>query len=85
MTTTLTLDERIARELREIADSSGKPFGQVVNEILDVGLSARETPPQTGRYRLEPASLGQPLPGISLDKVLQLADALEDTEIARKR
>jgi hypothetical protein len=82
--TTLTIDERLARELKEIAHRSGRPFKQVVNETLQAGLGARKAPRKARRYRLAPASLGQPLPGIDLDKALQLADALEDAEIARK-
>jgi hypothetical protein len=58
---TLTLDERIARDLKEIAHRFGKPFRQVVNETLRAGLRAQKKL----RYRLEPASLGQPLPGSS--------------------
>lgn len=83
MRTTLTIDERLARDLKEIAHRSGKPFKQVVNETLHAGLSAKKAP-KARRYRLKPESLGQPLPGIDLDKALQLADALEDVEIARK-
>jgi hypothetical protein len=84
MRTTLTLDERLARDLKEIAHRSGKPFKQVVNETLHAGLNARKAAPKARRYRLKPSSLGQPLPGIDLDKALQLADSLEDVEIARK-
>jgi len=84
MKTTLTIDDRLARDLKEIAHRSGKPFKQVVNETLHAGLSALKAPPKARRYQLKPASLGLPLPGIDLDKSLQLADALEDVEIARK-
>lgn len=84
MRTTLTIDEGLARDLKEIAHRSGKPFKQVVNETLHAGLSARKTTRRARRYRLEPASLGQPLPGIDLDKALQLADSLDDVESARK-
>ena len=84
MRMTLTIDERLARDLKEIAHRSGKPFEQVVNETLCAALRARKSRPRARRYRLKPASLGQPLPGIDLDKVLRLADALEDVEIARK-
>ena len=84
MRTTLTIDERLARELKEIAHRSGRPFKQVVNETLHAGLDARKGPRKARHYRLTPASLGQPLPGIDLDKALDLADALEDVEIARK-
>ncbi|HEV2718704.1 MAG TPA: DUF2191 domain-containing protein, partial [Thermoanaerobaculia bacterium] len=84
MRTTLTIDECLVRDLKEIAHRSGKPFKQVVNETLHAGLSARKGPRRTRRYHLKPASLGQPLPGIVLDKALQLADSLDDVEIARK-
>jgi len=80
----LTIDERTARALKEIACRSGKPFEQVVNETLRAGLGGRKTVAPARRYRLKPASLGQPLPGIDLHKVLQLSDALEDLEIVRK-
>jgi len=84
MRTTLTIDDRLARNLKEIAHRSGKPFEQVVNETLHAGLTAQKAPPKARSYRLKPASLGQPLPGIDLDKTLQLADTLEDIAIARK-
>jgi hypothetical protein len=84
MRTTLTIDERLARHLKEIARRSGKPLKQVVNETLRAGLSAQKAPARVSRYRLKPSSLGQPLPGIDLDKALKVADALEDVEIARK-
>jgi hypothetical protein len=83
MRTTLTLDDRIAKALKTLAHSSGKPFKQVVNETLQSGLAASDSP--TPRpYRLKPASLGGVLPGINLDRALRLAAALEDEEIARE-
>ena len=84
MRTTLTIEERLARDLKEIAHRTGKPFKQVVNETLHAGLDAGKSGRRTRRYRLRPASMGKPLPGIDLDKALQLADFLEDLEIARK-
>lgn len=83
MRTTLTIDERIARDLKELAHRTGKPFKQVVNETLQAGLGSAKAH-RTRRYRLQPSSLGEPLPGIDLDKALQLADSLEDLEIAKK-
>ena len=84
MRMTLTIDERLARDLKEIARRTGKPFEQVVSETLRAGLRRARAPRRARRYRLKPSALGQPLPGIDLDKVLRLADALEDVEIARK-
>ena len=40
MRTTLTLDEQIAKALKEVAHRTGKPFKQVVNEALRAGLAA---------------------------------------------
>lgn len=83
MRTTLTLDDRIAKALKTLAHRSGKPFKQVVNEILRSGLAANEAPPPKP-YRLKPVALGGVLPGIDINKALKLAAALEDEEIARE-
>jgi len=83
MRTTLTIDDRIARHLKEIEHRSGKPFRVVVNEILQLGLAVKRAPIKLKR-RLRPASLGKVLPGIDFHKALALAGALEDQEIARK-
>ena len=84
MRTTLTIEDRIARDLKQIAHRSGKPFKVVVNETLQAGLAASQERPKPKRYRLRPASLGSVRPGIDLDKALTLADSLEDAELARK-
>ena len=83
MRTTLTLDDRVAKTLKSLAHNSGKPFKQVVDEILRAGLNARATP-SPRPYRLKPVSLGGVAPEVDLNKVLRLAAALEDEEIARK-
>lgn len=84
MRTTLTLEDRIARDLKQLAHRSGKPFKIVVNETLRAGLAAKQEIRPKKHYRLRPASLGGVLPGINLDKALTIADALEDEEVARK-
>ena len=73
----------MAEELRTLAHRTRRSFKNVVNEAIRTGLARRrQARPQ--RYRLEPASLGGVRPGFDLDKALQLADSLEDEEIARK-
>lgn len=84
MRTTLTLEDRIARDLKQIARRSGKPFKVVVNETLQAGLAASQERPKPKRYRLRPAALGGVRRGVNLDKALALADALEDEELAHK-
>ncbi len=81
MRTTLTLDEEIGSALKEKALRSGRTFKDVVNETLRAGL---ESTPKPRRYRLKPASLGGPVPGINLDRALRLADALEDEALAHR-
>ncbi len=84
MRTTLTLEDRIARDLKELAHRSGKPLKIVVNETLRAGLAARVKTSTKRRFRQRTASLGAVLPGFNLDKALAIADALEDEEIVRK-
>jgi hypothetical protein len=83
MRTTLTIDDAIARALKDLAHRSNKPFKQVVNETLRAGLSAPAARKRK-RYKVKPAALGGVLPGINLDKALALADAIEDQELAAK-
>ena len=84
MRTTITLDDRLGRALKNLAHRTGKPFKQVVNETLRAGLEAREAPPSARPYKLKPVSLGGALGGVDLTKALHLAAALEDEEIVRK-
>ena len=84
MRTTLTIEDRIARNLKEIAHRSGKPFKAVVNETLRAGLAVSQEKPKSKRYRLRPFSLGGVRRSIDLDKALALADALEDEQLLRK-
>ena len=82
--TTLTLDDRIAAQLKRIASDTSRPFKVVVNETLRAGLQARRATGGARPYRLKPVSLGEPRPGYDLRKSLALADALEDEEIVRE-
>jgi hypothetical protein len=84
MRTTLTLDDQLAKELKEVAHRAGKPFKEVVNETLRNGLSSKHARPSAKPFRLTTVSLGGVRPGVNLDKALSLADAIEDEEIARK-
>jgi hypothetical protein len=83
MRTTLTLDDPLARELKKLAAETGQPFKDVVNETLRAGLRGRTAPPRRP-YRLTPAAMGEPKPGVDLGKALQLADQLEDKAISAK-
>lgn len=79
MRTTLTLDDALALELKQLAAQTGKPFKQVVNETLRAGLQSRA--PAARPYRLKPASLGRPALGVDLVHALRVAETLEDQAI----
>jgi len=81
--TTLTLEPELARALRQRAHDSNRSFKDVVNEAIRAGL-APARPPRRRAYRLKPHHLGGVRPGVDLDKALQLAAALEDSDLARK-
>ena len=84
MRTTLTIDDRIAKALKDAAHRSGKSYKQVVNETLRAGLSANQSMDETKPYRLKPVSMGDVAPGYNLKKALELAEHLEDYEHSNK-
>ena len=71
MRTTLTIDDRIAKALKDLARRSNLPFKDVVNDILRAGLTAKGTR-NAKPYLVRPPALGGPMPGINLDKALAL-------------
>lgn len=84
MRTTLTIDDKLAEALKEAAYRSKKSFKEVINETLRAGLEAERRPHNAKPYKIKPVSLGGVFHGIDIDKALQLANVLEDEEIARK-
>jgi len=82
MRTTLTIEDGLITDLKEIAARQRLPFKKVVNQTLRAGLGALKNPTPRGRQTLRTFKMGTPR--IALDKALALAAALEDGEIARK-
>ena len=82
MRTTLTIEDDLARTLRERALLLNLPFKQVVNETLRRGLSpaVREEP---APYRVVPHHSGF-APGVDPLKLNQLSDQLEADEFVRR-
>ena len=77
MRTTLTLDDDVARQLREEARRTGRSFKEVVNDALRRGLSSGAAPsPRPPRFRVRPKACGFQ-PGIDLRKLNQLVDEME--------
>lgn len=77
MRTTLTLDDDVAARLQAEARRSGRPFRTVVNEHLRAALAQRRAIKALPPFRVEPRSMGGPLPGLSYDNVGALLDEAE--------
>ena len=81
MRTTLTIEDDLARMLRERARLLDLPFKQVVNDVLRRGMSpaVREDP---APYRVNPIHSGF-APGVDPLKLNQLNDQLEVEDFTR--
>lgn len=85
MKTKITIDDDLARMLKQRAADSGRSFKTVVNEALRAGLEQCQTSPARRPYRIKPAALGRAAGNIDLHKALQLAGQLENEELARRQ
>jgi hypothetical protein len=83
MRTTLTIDDDVARRLKEIAHRTGRSFKEVVNRALRAGVDDRGRSPPRKPIGVRTFRMGEPSM-INPDKALQFASELENEEIARK-
>ncbi len=89
MRTTLTLDDDLAAALKERARVLEKPFKQVVNDLLRLGLAdspkEQDEPSDEERpvFEVKPNHSGF-APGVDPLKLNQLNAELEDAEILKK-
>jgi hypothetical protein len=71
MRTTLTLDPDVALKARKGAAQLGKPFKEVINAALRVGLEQLLKPPAAKAYRTRPRPMGL-RQGFSYDDIAEL-------------
>ncbi len=71
MRTTLTLDTDVASKAKKGAAKLGKPFKEVINAALRLGLDQLLKPPAAKPYRTEPRPMGLRR-GFSYDNVADL-------------
>ncbi len=84
MRTTLTLDDDVARSLKERARRSGEPWKEVVNATLRKGLRSGEKPsPPPPRFVVR-AKGGSFRTGVDLLRLNQLNDELAIEEFQRR-
>ncbi|MGC8991176.1 MAG: DUF2191 domain-containing protein [Verrucomicrobiia bacterium] len=71
MRTTLTLDPDVAAKAKQAAAKLRKPFKEIVNTALRIGLDKVMAPPAAKLYRTKPRPLGL-REGLSYDRVSDL-------------
>jgi hypothetical protein len=77
MRTTLTVDDDLARMLKERARSTGRPFKEIVNEVLRKGLALGNLPtPDENPFVVQAKACGFRT-GIDPTKLNQIYDELE--------
>jgi hypothetical protein len=76
MRTTLTLNKDVADEAKKLVVKLGKPFKQVINEALRIGLQQLQRPKKRKPYDYKPHKMGL-RPGLSLDNIGELLAQVE--------
>jgi hypothetical protein len=76
MRTTLTLDPDVAAKAKKGAAKLRKPFKQIINTALRIGLDQVLNPPAARPYRMKGRPLGLH-PGFSYDNIAELLARLE--------
>jgi len=77
MRTTLTINDDILDQLKiEAAKEKGKPFKEVVNETLLLGLRARREVEKRPRFKVRAKNMGT-FPGLNYDNIEELLDQIE--------
>jgi hypothetical protein len=77
MRTTLTLDDDVAAKLKAEVRRGNRPFREVVNEMLRLGLASRRASASRQVFQATVRDLGDLRPGLSLDNVGELIEQVE--------
>jgi len=84
MRTALTLDDELARELRQIARQTDQSFKEVVNAALRRGLSQGEKPEAPlPPFRVKPKACGFRT-GVDIYRLNQASDEIEAEDFRRE-
>lgn len=76
MRTTLTLDDDVLAKLKSEARKSGRPFKQVVNEYLRLGLSLRRSAKSVKPFVVTARAMGVRR-GLDYDNLGELLEQIE--------
>lgn len=76
MRTTLTLEDDVSAKLKTLVRRTGRPFKQIVNDLLRSALSARRQPSPAEPFRVRGRELGV-RPGLDYDNIGDLLEQIE--------
>jgi hypothetical protein len=75
--TTLTLDPDVAARVKQAARRSGRPFKQVINELLRAGLTRSSESATTKPFKVEAVNFGGLRAGLSIDNINELLEVVD--------
>lgn len=76
MRTTLSLDEDVAAKLKAEVRRTGRPFKEIVNQALRLGLAPRKAPGSRRRFEVRARALGHRR-GLDYDRTSELIEQIE--------
>ncbi len=77
MRTTITLDDDVAAKLKGETRRTGKPFKQLVNDLLRLALNRPRSSRPREPFQIVARDLGDLRPGLDLDNVSELLEHAE--------
>lgn len=77
MRTTLTLDDDVAAKIKANARRTGRPFKEVVNAAIRLGLTLESQTKRLTPFEIDSQDVLHLKPGPNYDKVEQLFDELD--------
>ena len=83
MRTTVTLDVDVARLLKTAMRERGISFKQALNQAVRDGLAGKRQP-RRKKFVQQTFHMGVPNKNFRWEKILAIADAMEDEEILRE-
>jgi hypothetical protein len=83
MRTTLNISDALLRELRKQAAATSRPFREVVEETIALGLAQRSSPRRRRPFTVRPHALGVK-PGFRNLSSNQLYDQIEAEALLKK-
>lgn len=81
MRTTVTLDEDVAAKLHQVSRERGVSFKGALNDAVRAGLAAGAPASRSFHVHTQPLGVR---PNVDIDRALNLAGEIEDSEILRK-